>query len=788
MYVRNALRTLVRHPATTTICVLSLAAGVGLNATIFSAVDTILVRTEPFTRATEIVRLESPRISELEYSALKSHNTTLAAVATYRTGAALVELGTDFHVLGAEVVSGNYFSVLGVGATLGRVLSDMDVEGNSGTNVVVSHAVWRRLFGEDPHVIGRPIKLNGRVASIVGVAAPRFYGTRRIPPADVWFVGKPESDDKSRKSVLIGRLKQGVTLSQARAEFELLVPRFLPPTKLAAPGQPTTYLMAEAETHAKRQLFAKLLLPLPFLVLLVACMNAAVLLLVQAEDRKQEFAIRFALGGSRRQLLLQSLSESGILSCLAVAAALIGASWAVYLFPLLVPTTMVRVLPDLQVDFRVLVFGVAAGLFTTIVSALAPAIRISRANLRSVLQGNALLGQALGRWSGKNLIVVVQLTVAITLLSVATLLWRGFHSGLHQDFGFEEKDVGLVTVVPELNGVKDAASRSYFGELVRRIRALPTVKSASLADHVPFARTGAGYTVAVRRLAAFVDPTDTVPVRANIVDEQYFDLMGIRILKGRGVTTFDRDEAERIMMVSQTMARQFWPDDEAVGQYMIVVGKTEEVYRIVGVVGDVATRAFSEPKEAYAYFSFYQVSTGAGTLLFRPQRHGLSVAADVRKVMHEVNPAVVPIGAGTVEDLIRLAMTPHWVGGWLVSALALIAFVLALGGLYGVIAYSVTRRTREIGVRIALGAQRSDVMLGVLRQGLMLMLPALALGGSGAWAIGMLLRKMIYGLDPMDPITIGVVLIMIVAVVLLATYLPARRAASVDPVVALRAE
>jgi predicted permease len=791
--LRHALRQLAEAPAFTAIAVLSLAIGIGINSTIFSALDAAFLRPLPFRDADQIVRFEWPAFSYAEYQELRSQLQSCSQLVAVRKAGGLLRGAEGSEMLSASIVSRNYFTAIGVDSTVGRVFSEDDQLPPNEPVAVISHALWQRRFAGDRGIVGQSITLNGRSFTVLGVAASGFAGDRRIPPCDIWYpvdidAGAPAR--KHRDFDLLGRLQPGFTAAQAQAETEAILARSDWNVPVSPSGEHAMVWSERESTMDHGGRLTYLAMPLVGLVLLVACANVSGLLLARYEERRREMAVRVALGGRRSQLVRQLLLESLLLALAGAAVGLLFTSWATRVVPAIVPPAMITLAPELHVDGRVLALTIGLSALATAVFGLLPAWRATRADVGMLLQAGAGPLTGGSRWlNGRHALVVGQLAISLVLLVGAGLFVRGFARGGQSDLGFTERNLLLASFAPEMSGLTREQSLAYSIKLQERVRAIPGIRAVSLAARAPLSLNGSGAAVRVLFPGDVADDeSGGRRVKFNSVEPGYFETLGIPLRQGRDFNARDDGTSARVAIISETTARQFFPGEDPVGKTIRVLGAQGTACEIVGVVRDVAISGPGEAPTPYLYLPLRQMPRGDLTLLAAVGMDPGAVAALVRTEMRQLDSRVVPIGTESMHTLMRFALMPQWIGAWLGGVLGALAAVLALSGLYGSISHSVTRRTREIGVRMALGARRRETVLLVLRQGFGLALAGVAVGLPLATGLGFAMRGVLLGISPADPFALIGAAALVTVVALAACIGPARRATRVDPMVALRAE
>jgi putative ABC transport system permease protein len=797
---RIALRMLRKTPGFTAVAVVCLALGIGANSTVFSLVDGMWTRPLPVAKPGELVYLflatDRDAFGDLsypEYEDIRDHTKTLAGLTvTQRRGPTLTGDGFAESTM-SNVVSEDYFTALGVSAQLGRVFTARYKE--SGPVVVMSHNLWQRRFGGDPGIVGKTVRL-GRAYSVIGIAPRGFRGVEPWIDSDFWIPmsswdSSPEGEAAQRgwhSFAAIGRLRPGVSLEQARAEFDGLarnLERAYPKSNKGRRG--VLYSALEYRIRSGGYT-AGILMAVVALVLLIACANVAGLLLARAGVRSREIGIRVAVGAGRPRLVRQLLTESAILAVLGAAAGLLLAHSIIQFLPaVLVPASDTHTHLDFRMDSRVLAFTLVVSMATVLVFGLFPALRASRPDVASVLKGGPDQKPSARSIRPRSLLVIAQVAVSMILLTAAGLLVRTFMNSLHADLGFQRKDLLIADIAPRGNR---ARMREFYRQMLERVRTLPGVRQATLAMRPPLWGSEGGTAQAVEIPAHPLAPGGTnPPLKFNVVDHDYFRTMGIPLLRGRDFDEHDSPDAPKVMIISETMARRFWPDEDPVGKFVHARNDPDSVNRqIVGVARDARINSIQEVAEPYFYLPYDQSNQETILLLAETTGDPLRLANQLRAEVAALDKRVPVLTISTLGLVIRSSVYEQQITATFVGILGAIGLFLAAIGLYGVIAYAIVQRTREIGIRMALGAQRRDALRLVLSEGVRFALTGIVVGVAGAIVATPLMAKMLYGVGPRDPVTFACVAVLMVAVALAASYFPARRATKVDPLIALRYE
>ncbi|HKQ92894.1 MAG TPA: ABC transporter permease [Blastocatellia bacterium] len=812
--LRFGVRLLRKSPAFTLIMVISLAIGIGANTAIFSLANVVLLRPLPIPQPERVVTITSGRqafpVSYMAYKDFRDRNQVLSGLLCW--GEAPLSLGLEEQAVQASgmLVSGNYFSVLGVQPAVGRFFAPEEDQ-TPGTHpvTVISHGMWQRRFGGDPRIIGKTITLNGHPFSIIGVAPQGFTSTQSVFAPEAWapMMMQPQiipqskdmltTRDGGRLLYMVGRLKPGATIKQAEADFSAIAlqldignqarraenrqedgrdfgVRLMP----AGSFPPNTQIMLIG--------FLGLFLAVTGLVLLIACANLTSLLLARALARSKEIAVRLALGASRLRIVRQLLAESVLLCLLSGFAGLLVALGINRLLMTFMPTVGPPIALDLSLDLRVLGASLALSFLTGLLFGLAPAWQASQPNVVGALKDDP---QSPGYRASRlrNAFVIGQVAMSLLLLVCAGLFLRALSEGqkLYQDL--EPERVQTATFDPGFIGYDDARALEFYRRLLESARALPGVEAASVANTnlIGDRRTGP-LAVAGRGKANL---SDLPSVDQIVVSPGYLDTMKIRLLRGRDFGDADYAGAAPVAIIDDTAARRWFDGVEALGQ-RLTNGKTE--FEIIGVAKGGIQRVPGALGEPFVYLP-YAPSSGYEyglrmILHVRTRTAAPEVYAAIRREAAQLDRRMAPQFAMSLAEYIRLNLLPQRVVAALAGALGLIGLALSAIGVFGVVGYAVTQRTREIGIRMALGARRRDVLGLVLRQGVRLTLIGLAVGLLAAWAVTRLLTALLHGVSATDPFTFAGAAFLLLSVALFACYLPARRATKVDPIEALRRE
>jgi predicted permease len=829
--LRYGARMLIKSPGFTLVAVLSLALGIGANTSIFSLVNATFLRQLPVVEPQQLQfvfsgTLNSPwgTVSYPNYVDLRDKNKVFDGLAAY--GSIIVSLGKGDspEQINGLIVSGNYFDVLGIRAALGRVLSpEEDKIPNAHTVAVISNRLWQQRFGGRREIIGQELALNGHGFTIIGVTPAGFEGAEILETNDIYvpmmmqalvrpprggFSGEMNPDLLQRRGPswlrMLGRLKNGMTVEQAQAGIATIASQLEQTYPNENRGRVATlFPVSKIDPRGYRPLLsaAVLLMAVVGMVLLIACANVANLLLARASVRRKEIAVRLALGASRARLVRHLLTESLLLALLGGVAGLLLGVWTIELLKATPPPGGIFSFNlDFSLDSRVLLFTLGLSLLTGIIFGLAPALQSSRPDLVPALKDEAHpSGQGQRRFNLRNMLVVSQVALSLILLIGAGLFLRSLRYVQGVDPGFDVNKILTSSLNINLLRYTKPQGREFYRQVVERVESLPSVQQASLARVVPISGGG--------RVTNFILEGQTGPERgsrsegtgvsgddnlrtvgANIVGLKYFQTMGIELMRGRDFYTQDIEGSPGVVIINESFARRFFIDQEPLGKRLRLGGSQSPWIEIIGIARDSKYRTLNEDPTPFIYLPLAQNHETGMTLFVRTAGDPLSVVGTVRR---EVNALEKNLPLSDLQPLTKLldsSLYPARMGAILLIIFGLLALLLAGVGLYGVISYAISHRTHEIGVRMALGAQRRDVMVLVLKEGMLLVAAGVVLGLIAAVAITRLLASFLYGVSTTDAITFAAVPAILALVALLACYLPARKATKVDPLVALRYE
>ena len=789
--LRYALRTLGRSPGFALVAVLTLALGIGINTTVFSVVNAIALRPPPYINTQGLAALNAVNVrsggeSSLSYPDFEDLRASTRAFhevgAYYEDRMILGAAGTDPEQVDVEVITPNLFSMLGARAAMGRVFAAADGAEARSATVILSHQEWERRFQRNPRIVGTTIRLDGAPHTVVGVM-PENFG---FPDNQTFWVPmtRPSSPDRgSRYLSAVGRLKSGVSLQQAQAEltaFSQEQTRRFPETNdgmgvravdfrehWAGPAGSALWVMLGAVAF----------------VLLIACANVANLLLAGAAARRREIAVRVAMGAGRGRLVRQLLTESVMVALLGGALGILFAMGGLRLiltaFPFQPPLWMV-----FDIDRNVLLFVLGVSVGTGVLFGLAPALRATGGDLQATLRDGGR-GSTTGARRARlhRALVVGELALAVVLLVGATLMIRSFLHLRTASPGFRAEGALAAQMTTGGDRYKEGTARAvFYRQALERTRALPGVRSAALVSALPMG--GGVNTSAVDVEGRTIAPGDRINAERREVTEGFFEAMGVPVVSGRPITADEAARGAPVVVVSRTLAGRLFPGESPLGRRITLGGPWST---IVGVAGDIHARNTGEAPRPQVYLPMGEDAGSNVSLVVRTAGDPAGAAGAVREIVRAIDPTV-PVKLNTMGELASRSLWQQRLFGGMFTSFALIALLLAVTGVYAMMAYAVSQRTHEIGVRMALGARAEGVLRMVVGQGLATASLGVGLGLAGAFAVTRVMAGMLSGVSPGDPLSFGLVAAILGGVALLASYLPARRAARVDPMVALRSE
>jgi putative ABC transport system permease protein len=796
--LRFGLRMLARSPGFTVIAIITLGLGIGANTAIFSVVNGVLLHTFAYPNPGQLVfmtehsqQVPDMSVSYLDYLDWQKQNTIFGSLAAVQ--------GANFNLTGVEPpvrlsgwnVSANFFSTLGVKPVLGRDFLAAEDAPNGNPVGIISYSLWQRQFGGEPSIIGKALTLNGRSCTVVGVLPPhfKFYGQ-----SDVFVPIGLEADSRAFKDrgehpgiVTIARLKPGVTLLGARAQMETIARRLATEYPKTNSGNSVAIQSLHEFAVGEIQAAVLALMAAVGLVLLIACANIANLLLARGAGRTKEMAIRAALGARRSRIFRQLLAESVLMALLGGAAGLLTGSAAISGLNGLIPAEFQGTV-TIGLDRWVLGFTLLISIVTGIIFGLAPALRASKAELNeSLKEGGRTSADSSERRLSRNFLAAFEIALALVLLAGAGLVIRSFRRLLQVSPGFATQHVLTMQLdLPQSSYPKYAQIANFYHRLTDRVRSLPGVESAGLVTPLPL--TGEGWQgdfhIEGQPLPA---PGHFPNSDYHTVSTGYFRAIGIPLLRGRLFTDSDDNKRPLVAVVSESFARRYWPREDPIGR-RFQLGSSGPWFSVIGIVGNTKQYGLTSPTKTEFYRSYLQAPLYYMTIVMRTATSPLALTGEVRRQVSELDKDVPVFNVRSMDQLFDESVSPQRMTMFLLGIFSALAMLLAAVGIYGVVSYSVAQRTHEIGIRMALGAQQRDVLRLVLSEGMKLAIVGVGCGIVVALGLTRLMASLLYDVKPTDPITFVAVSLLLTGVTLLACYIPARRAAKVDPMTALRYE
>jgi len=817
--VRYGCRMLARGPAFALIAVLSMAIGIGANCAVFSFADALLLRPLPVARPGGVFTVGSMMTFEAlgasglassyrdyvdirdrskSFDGLVAYSYVTAGFATHPGAVPALKMGL--------LVSGNLFPVMGIEPVLGRAFTTEENRAPGRDAVVVlGHALWEQQFASDPAVLGRRVELDGHPFTVIGVAPPEFAGLDQFVRTDFFvpLMMSPQLlvDPKAasleardaRNLTLKGRLAPGVSQATAQAELTTIgaaLARAYPDTNKNRRWEVRTELQARIAQSPPDAMLVAMLATLAIAVLAVACANVAGLLTSRAPVRAREMALRLAIGAGRRRLVRQLITESLLIGLTGGVAGLAVGYAGIILFRQIELPTDLPILISFRMDHRVLLFSLLVAVLSAVLFGLSPGIQATRADLTAVIKsGDAVAPGRRRRW-GRAALVGGQVAVSVVLLVVALFMYRGFGRQLVVGPGYRTDHLLMMSFDTGLLRYTEAQSARFFRDVADRAREVPGVVDVAMTTSVPMATDGVDFETIVPEGFQFPPGKDNATVLASHIDEHYFDAMGLTLLEGRNFRVEDAGDAPKVAIVNESFARHYWPNQDPIGKRFRLPNRDQVSVHVVGLAKTSKYLFIAEPPTEFVYFPYRQKPVQGMVMVLQSAADPTSLAGPLRAVVHRLDPNLPIYNVRTMAELYRMRATSLFnvlVGA--VGALGLMGLGLALVGLYGLVAYAASRRTREIGIRMAIGADQTAVLRMVLRHGLVLAIVGLALGLLASIGAGRLLAAAFpTGRNDADPGALLIVIPIVLAVTLLAAYIPARRASRTNPMQALRHE
>jgi len=812
--VRYGARMLLKNPGFTLIGVLTLALGIGANTAIFSMVDSFFLRPLPVKDPNQITVLAfqqkkgmlQDQFSVPDFEDIRNQTSgVFSDVMGYQLGLDGLSVNGKADRIMTNFVTGNYFSMLGVKPYLGRLIVPSEGKTPGADPVLVlAYSYWKTRFGGDPDIVGRKVSLDGHPFTIIGVTPEDFHGTNSLIEAQGFlpygmssiesFYPPDFMTSRTQRNIsLYCRLKSGVSLAQAQAELNVVAQRLAQqypesekdlvlrvfPEKLSRP---------EPDPENTVLKISALFLALAAMVLVLACVNVANILLVRSTVREREMAIRSALGAARARLVRQLLTESILLALLGGAAGIVLGMWASGFLASINVQADLPLRFDFSFDWRVFGYAFAAALITGLLVGIVPALRASRGNLSEILHEGGR-GMSAGRHRLRSTLVVAQVAVSLMLLIVAGLFTRSLANAQRTNLGFDPSHVLNMMMDPNEIGYSEAQSRAFYKALLERARAIPGVQSASIAFSVPMGYINNGDTIHIDGYQPPPGQPDPM-VFYDMISPDYFKTMSIPMVSGRTFTDADGQNAQYVAIVNQTMANQFWPHMDPIGRQFKILGDPKHSVQIVGVAKDSRFHGLKRPIKPFFYVPFAQNFSSIATLQIRTAVAPETMIPEMEKEIEKLAPDLPVFNVETmIQGLSTLnGLLSYKLGAGLTAALGSLGLILAIVGVYGVVSYTASQRTHEIGIRMALGAQPANILKMIFREGLLIVGIGVVVGLAGALALGRVLGRFFVDVSGTDPFTYAAVSLVLLSVALAACYIPAQRAMRVDPMVALRYE
>jgi putative ABC transport system permease protein len=804
--IRYGVRGLLKHPGFTAIVVITLALGIGASTAIFSVVDNVLLRRLPYRNAERIVAIQEMnqegkrgQVTSANFLDWRAQNTTFEQLTAIKQTTSNLALSDHAERIELAQTNANFFDVFGLTPQYGRLFIPQDEQAGHEAVVIVSDSLWQRRFGSDPSLVGKPITLDGRNFTVIGITPPGFQYPDKtelwVPPLQLVPELYPGQDVTQTRGMgylaAVALLKPGVSLPQAAAEMETITARLRQQYPNTNNRRFNRVVSLHEHLIGDTNKVLWLLLGAVTFVLLIGCANVANLLLASGASRQKEMAIRTALGASRWRVMRQLFTESTILALTGGAFGVLIAIWGLAAITRLLPGDFPR-LNEIHLDLRILAFTFAASVLTGILFGLAPALHISRFDIQDSIRETGRGTSGSRRQNRfRQALIVGEVALSVVLLAGAGLLFRSFLRLQSVKTGFDSEQVLTARLTPSGTNFKNQADYDkFYMQVIEKISAVPGVLKAGLINTLPLDKgPTTGFRVEGRPI---LTPDKWPSVNYRAVSPDYFRAMGIPVLQGRIYTDRDNTGAPLVMIINEQTAHEIFPDENPVGK-RITFGNTDQNrqpvwFEIVGVVANVRSLELREESQSEIYFSSLQDYWPAMSLVVRSTVEPASLAAAVRQAVNEVDKSVPVSQVRPMDKVVSESITQPRFNLFLLALFSTVAMLLSAAGIYGVTAYTVSQRTHELGIRIALGAQVGDVLKMILGQGMAVIGVGLLLGLAAAFGLMRLLRSLLFGVGENDPLTFVAITIVLVIVALIACYIPARRATKVDPLEALRAE
>ena len=804
--LRYGMRILARKPGFTLVAVMTLALGIGANTAIFSVVDAVMLQPLPYQKPQDLILLRhidktkgtrSESVSYTDFQDWKAQNRVFEDLATFRQWGFALAVDNDLEAVQAATVSSNFFELLGVKPFKGRTFLPEEENRESEKVALVSHALWQKVFGGDAELVGRQINLSNQLFTVIGIMPPDFKFPFQTERAEIWTTNAILSagmmDYRGARNVqVVARLKPGVSLQAAQTEMTGIAGSLEQQNPHTNRDLGVVLVGVQDELTREVRTALWVLFGAVTFVTLIACANVANLLLARAVSRHKEMAIRAALGAGTWHIVRQLLTESLLLSLTGGAVGLLLAAWGIDLLLALSPQNLPRI-NEIGISGPVLAFTFTISMGTGFFFGLLPALKAARPDLNEALKsGSKTSVSGVGRNWLRSSLIVGELALAVILLTGAGLLINSFIRLNRVELGFRPENVLAAGLNLSPNSYPKGENRVAFLQLLQeQVKSLPGVHAVSFTSTLPFSGVGIGSSFKIK--GREWPANDKMPMAGTFtVLPDYFATIGMPLLQGRQFTDSDDKSRPGAAIINEAFARQYFPNENPLDQSVTPAANRDKdspaEFAVVGVVGNVRGAALDKEPKPEIYTPYRQTPWTFGELVIRTENDALSLSATVRRQIKNLDPGQTVAGMNTVENLISGSIKPQRFNLLLLSIFAATGLMLAFVGIYGVMSYHVADSTREIGVRMALGAQTADVLKLVLRQGARLTLFGVVMGLVGAFGLTRLMVGFLYGVKPTDPLTFAGVSVLLALVATLACYLPARRATKVDPMVALRYE
>lgn len=811
--IRFSFRMLLKRPGLTLVAALTLALGIGATTAIFSGVNAFVLRPMPVPEQERMVRLSeavgsntSDSFSYLNYKDYNEKNDVFEGIVAMDMAQAALSQENQNDVIWGETVSGNYFEVMKIKPALGRAFSHE--EGNipdTHAVVVISDSLWQRRFNSDKNIVGKNVTLNGRSFTVIGVAPKEFTGSKFALSMDFWIPLMMAKTMRNSAEMLnergwdtfelIGRLKPNVSIEQAQTAMQAVSQRL----NEAYPNDRSrnTKVIIQPEIEGRYgdasdviKLGSAMALVIVGLILLTACANVANLLLARVAERQKEIGVRIAIGASRIRLLRQLLTESVLLALLGGVLGLILAYWLSDLMRAFIPALPYNFVPNFfAIDQKVLIFSLVITLTTGLIFGLFPALYSTKPDVVPILKGEA--GTTIGKsrqFSLKNLLVITQIALSLIVLVCGGLFIKSYRNAQNIDPGFESENRMLLSLNPMLLGYDDEKCRTFYTEITEKVKALPGVKSAAMVERLPLGDSSNSTGPVVKEGDSTPKPGEGISARTTTIGSGYFTTLNIPLLAGRDFDMRDKADSPKVAIINEELARLLWGNENPVGKRFRIGDETSDYSEVVGVAKNGKYQSLSENPRPFLFVPMTQRSGRAMTLVVSGTGNPHNLVNPIRQEVNTIDSRLPVFNIKTMEEHLTYAFMGVRMGASFALAFGLIALILAATGLYSLMSYAVSQRTREIGVRMALGAQRADVLKLITGQGMKLVIIGVVIGLIASFAVNRVLASLLIGIGTSDIATFFIISLLLLAVAFIACYLPARRATKVDPMNALRYE